>query len=122
MTDWSEALGEADPLLAAVGAVTEAGPRVWAGVELALGELDDALRGGDAGALRRALYALEDSLPSERMRMLGGSGDPVPPPPELADRVEDLVDRIRVAGADPADAPAPGARAGSTDPTDGRAT
>lgn len=104
---WLDALEEADPLLAALGAIESVGPRVWDRVGLALDEVDTALDAGDTAALRRALYALEDSLPSKRMRMLGGAHAPVPPPTGLADRVERLVSRIRGAAADDEDAPIP---------------
>ncbi|MFF9347559.1 CATRA system-associated protein [Streptomyces sp. NPDC014734] len=107
MTDWSNAWEEADLLLAAAGAVESTSARGWARLDRALGEVDAALDGRDLDALRRTLHALEDSLPSERMRMLGGPGLPVPPPSGLADRIERLVTRIRVAAANDEDAPVP---------------
>ncbi|MFJ2899156.1 CATRA system-associated protein [Streptomyces sp. NPDC087218] len=119
MNGWLDALEEAGPLLAAVGAIESGGPRVWDRVGLALDEMDTALDAGDAVTLRRALHALEDSLPSKRMRMLGGADAPVPPPPGLADRVERLVSRIRGAAADDEDAPV---TADSTEPANGHAT
>ncbi|SCE33825.1 hypothetical protein GA0115234_108111 [Streptomyces sp. DvalAA-43] len=122
VTGWPDACEEVDPLLAAVGAIESASPRVWARVGLALDEVDTALDGGDAAALRRALHALEDSLPSGRMRMLGGAGAPVPPPAGLADRVERLVNRIRGAVADDEDASVPVDSTESAGGPDDRAT
>ncbi|MFD8821522.1 CATRA system-associated protein [Streptomyces sp. NPDC059605] len=115
---WLDALEEAGPLLAAVGAIDSVGPHVWVRVGLALDEVDAALDTGDTATLRRALYALEDSLQSKRMRMLGGA-DAVPPPTGLADRVERLVSRIRVVAADDEDAPVP---ADSAESPNGHAT
>ncbi|MFF5551561.1 CATRA system-associated protein [Streptomyces olivaceoviridis] len=103
MSDWPDALEEARFLLGAVSENALAEPAVWARLELTLADLESALACGDSDRLRLALHALEDSLAGDRIRMIGGPDAPTPPPPPppppLADRLDRLVTRIRVAGA-----------------------
>ncbi|MET9887332.1 CATRA system-associated protein [Streptomyces sp. NPDC006430] len=104
MSDWSDALEDAEFVLAALSERAVAEPAVWAGWESGLADLERALDGGDTNRLRRALYELEDSVASERMRMLGDPHSRTPAPPPLADRLDRLVARIRVAGPGGSDA------------------
>ncbi|MGW3493056.1 CATRA system-associated protein [Streptomyces sp. NPDC001020] len=99
MSDWPDALEEARFLLGAVSETALAEPAVWARLELTLADLERAVDDGDSDCLRLALHTLEDSLAGDRMRMLGGPDDRTPPPPPLADRLDRLVNRIRLAGA-----------------------
>ncbi|NYV76463.1 CATRA system-associated protein, partial [Streptomyces sp. UH6] len=111
MSDWRNALEEARLLLQAAGATPVASPAVWARLDGALTGLEGAVRRRDPDRLRLALYTLEDSLPAVRMRMPGGPDDLTAPPPPLAERLDRLITRIRVAEADVA-------RPGRVDPGD----